>query len=373
MKLKGLSEKGEFDFIIMLLVLGFVVFGIVMVFSASYYSTMNIGEGDPYYYLRKQCTFAAVGLVAMIAGMFTNYHFYSKLHVLILFGSLFLLMLVFTGLGVTVNYATRWIYVLGIRITPSEIAKLAAILFTSSFLYAKPERIREPKGVLFLFLVMIAYASLIIVQPNLSTAIVICALIVGIMFVAGMHPGFFVLIGGAVALGTTYILMFKQDTHWYLRLTNWLDPFENRLGEGYQVSQSLIALGNGGVVGRGLGNSVTKYLYLPEPQNDFIMAIIGEELGFIGILVIMMAYIWLIYRGFKVALNAPDKLGMLMASGITMMLAFQVIINVAVVTASMPATGITLPFISYGGTSLIIFMGSMGILLNISKKSGGKS
>ncbi|HKK96083.1 MAG TPA: putative lipid II flippase FtsW [Anaerovoracaceae bacterium] len=367
-----LSKKGEFDFIIMLLVLGFVVFGIVMVFSASYYSTMNVGDGDPYYYLRKQCTFAAIGLVGMLACMHIDYHIYGRFQIPILFGSLILLILVFTDFGVTVNSATRWIEIGHTRITPSEFAKLAAILFTSSYIYNKPNKIREFRGMLPLFLIMIFYALLIIVQPNLSTAIVVCALIIGIMFVAGMNSGYLLILTGILSAGITYILMFKQDTHWYFRLTNWVDPFENRLGEGYQVSQSLIALGNGGIFGRGLGNSVTKYLYLPEPQNDFIMAIIGEELGFTGIIIIMMLYIILIYKGFKVALKASDKLGMLIASGITMMLAFQVIINVAVVTASMPATGITLPFISYGGTSLIIFMISMGILLNISKKSGGK-
>ncbi len=372
MNLRGLSKKGEYDFIVILLVVGFVVFGIVMVFSASYYSTMNVGEGDPYYYLKKQCMYAGIGLIGMLLGMVIDYHLYSRFKVPILLGSIILLVLVLTDLGITVNYATRWIVIGGFRITPSEIAKLAAIIFTSSYIYAEPDRIREFRGLVPLFLIMILYASLIIVQPNLSTAIVIGALMVGIMFVAGMHFLYVAGILGVLFAGITYILMFKQNTHWYLRLTNWIDPFENRLGEGYQVSQSLIALGNGGVTGRGLGNSVTKYLYLPEPQNDFIMAIIGEELGFIGILVIMMLYIYLIYRGFIIALHAPDKLGMLIGTGITMMLAFQVIINVAVVTASMPATGITLPFISYGGTSLIIFMSSMGILLNISKKGGEK-
>lgn len=353
----------------------FVVFGIVMVFSASYYTTMNVGEGDPYHYLKRQCFFAGVGLVFMLIFMRLDYHWYTNIKVATVgLGICFLLLiLVFTPLGVTVNYATRWIAIMGFRITPSELAKLGLIIFTASFLADKPERIRSfTTGLVPLFVIMAVYAAIIIKQPNLSTAVVICALMVAIMLIAGLNWGYLIGFIGVFAAGMMYILTFKQNTHWYDRLTNFTNPFENKLGEGYQVSQSLIALGNGGVKGRGLGGSITKYLYLPEPQNDFILAIIGEELGFIGIAVMMICYLILIYRGFLIAVNAKDKAGMLLASGVTMMLAFQVIINVAVVTASMPATGITLPFISYGGTSLIVFLISMGMLLNISRKDSKK-
>jgi cell division protein FtsW len=263
---------------------------------------------------------------------------------------------------------------MGVRITPSELTKLGLIIFTAAFLADKPERIRMfTTGLAPLFGIMSVYAGLIIKQPNLSTALVICFIMVAIMFIAGLHWGYIVGLLGIFSVGMMYILSFKQDTEWYARLTNFMDPFANKLGEGYQVSQSLIALGNGGVTGRGLGDSITKYLYLPEPQNDFILAIIGEELGFIGIATMMICYLILIYRGLLIAVKAKDKAGMLLASGITMMLAFQVIINVAVVTASMPATGITLPFISYGGTSLVVFLISMGMLLNISRKDSKKA
>lgn len=376
MSILKLSKKGEYDFLVILLVVLFVVFGIVMVFSASYYSTMNIGEGDPYYYLKRQCAFAMMGIVSMLVFMKVDYHWYTNIRVAtVVLGLCFLLLiLVYTPLGVTVNYATRWIVVMGIRITPSEITKLGLIIFTAAFLADKPERIRKfTTGLAPLFAIMAVYAGIIIKQPNLSTAIVICAIMVAIMLIAGLNWGYLVGLIGVFIAGMMYILSFKQDTHWYARLTNFMDPFANKLEEGYQVSQSLIALGNGGVTGRGLGASITKYLYLPEPQNDFILAIIGEELGFIGIAVMMICYLILIYRGLAIAINAKDKAGLLLASGITMMLAVQVIINVAVVTASMPATGITLPFVSYGGTSLIVFLTSMGMLLNISRKDNKKA
>lgn len=375
MSLLKLTKKGEYDFPVIFMVLLFVVFGIIMVFSASYYSTMNVGEGDPFFYLKRQCFFAGAGMVAMLIFMRIDYHWYTNIRVATVgLGVCFLLLiLVFTPLGVNVNNAARWIDVMGFRITPSEFAKLGLIIFTASFLSDKPERIRNfTTGLVPLFGIMAVYAAIIIKQPNLSTAVVICALMVAIMFIAGLNWGYLIGVMGIFVAGMMYILNFKQDTHWYDRLTNFTNPFENKLGEGYQVSQSLIALGNGGVKGRGLGDSITKYLYLPEPQNDFILAIIGEELGFVGIAIMMICYLILIYRGFLIAVKAKDKAGMLLASGITMMLAFQVIINVAVVTASMPATGITLPFISYGGTSLIVFLISMGMLLNISRKDSKK-
>lgn len=172
---------------------------------------------------------------------------------------------------------------------------------------------------------------------------------------------------GLGAVGIAAIIITNPDSHWAKRITSFTDPFADPLGDGFQVVQSLMALGSGGLFGVGLGKSIQKNLYLPEPQNDFILAIIGEELGFVGILVLMTAYVILIWRGIHIAVNAPDQFGTLMASGITIMVAIQVILNVAVVTSSMPPTGITLPFVSYGGNALMLFMGSMGILLNISR------
>lgn len=220
--------------------------------------------------------------------------------------------------------------------------------------------------------VMVVFGGLIIRQPNLSTAITVCGIIAGIMFIAGLQWRYVIsaLVLGSGAIG--FLVAFGDKiggAHWKKRIVSFLDPFADALGDGFQVVQSLLALGSGGLFGLGLGKSIQKNLYLPEPQNDFILAIIGEELGFVGVLALLIVYMLLIWRCFHICLNAPDRFSMLMCGGITVMLALQVILNVAVVTSSMPPTGIALPFISYGGNSLWIFMASMGIMLNVSKKS----
>ena len=365
-----ISLVTEYEFLIVILVTALVLFGVTMVFSAGYYQTVSQADPDPYYYLKRQGFFAATGTILMYIAAKLDYHIYKKLWPIIAGASLVLLILVLTPVGETVNGAARYIPILGIRITPSEISKLSMILFTSVFIAEDPTRIRRFfSGILPLFLIMGLHAVLILRQPNLSTAVVVCAIMFGIMIVAGLRMWYTGAAAGVLAAGAFYILtMLPKTHHWYRRLTNFIDPFADAQGEGYQVSQSLIALGNGGLKGLGLGNSISKNLYLPEPQNDFILAVIGEELGFIGVAILMIVYLVLIWRIFIVAANAKDKLGLFIAAGVAIMLGLQVIINVAVVTASMPATGITLPFISYGGTSLWIFMTSMGIVLNISHK-----
>ena len=358
-----------YDFVTILLVTGLVLFGVVMVFSAGYYSTTNLSKPDPYYFLKKEGEFAIMGFIIMFLMARWDYHKCAKYYKQYLYISIFLLILVLTPVGRNVNGATRWIYIGPVNITPSEITKVAMIIFTAAFLAKDPSRATDfSKGILPLLALTGIQAAMIIKQPNLSTAMVIVFIVVGMLIIGGFPWKY---VGGVVAAGVAgiiFILVFLPNSHWYSRLTNFIDPFENSQGEGYQVSQSLIALGNGGLKGLGLGNSVTKNLYLPEPQNDFILAIIGEELGFVGIFLLMLAYLFLIKRCFVIAAKAPDKLGMFLASGVGIMLGVQVLMNIAVVTASMPATGVTLPFVSYGGTSIIVFMAAMGIVLNISRK-----
>ena len=245
------------------------------------------------------------------------------------------------------------------------------IVFTAGFLAKNPRNIKTIKGLAVMLLIMGLHFWLIISQPNLSTAIVVVAIMISIMLVAGLNLIFMIvpLIGG-VAL-YSYIITSKTPIHWYNRINSFLDPFADRQGEGYQVTQGLIALGNGGLKGLGFGRSISKNLYLPEPQNDFILAIVGEELGFIGFLVLMLLYILLLFRLFMIALKSKDKLGLYLTTGVAVMLGLQVVINVAVVTSSMPATGITLPFISYGGTSVWAFMIAMGIALNVVAQNSG--
>ena len=362
------SLYADSDFAIFLLVAVLTMFGVVMVFSAGYYSTLAKST-DAYYFLKRQIAFAVSGFAILLAFSKIDYHSYSKYYKQIAIFSVVMLLLLFTPLGVTVNFARRWIFIGPIRITPSEISKLAMIIFTATYLAENPNKAKRGLvGMSTILGLMAVHAGLIIKQPNLSTAIVIVAIMIGILFVGGLAWRYIIVAIGSLVAGMISILIFFRNTHWYSRLTNWMDPFKDAQGEGYQVSQSIIALGNGGFKGLGLGKSISKNLYLPEPQNDFILAIIGEELGFIGIFIMMVVYLVLIWRCIMVSSKAKDKLGLFMAAGIAIMLGLQVIVNVAVVTASMPATGITLPFVSYGGTSLWVFMASMGIMLNISKQ-----
>ena len=361
------GTTGGSDIVVIVMVLLFSFFGIAMVFSAGYYQTINISNPNPFYYLIRQGLFVATGLLWMMFFANFDYHRYEKLcypAALLSIGLLVLVLLI----GQNVNGAVRWINLGFFRFTPSEFSKMFMIIFTSAFLVKNPRNIRTLKGLSVLVLVMALHFGLIILQPNLSTAIVIVMIMMAIMIVAGLNLAFLIFPAAAAVAGYFYIITFKTPYHWYQRLTSFMDPFADRQGDGYQVTQGLIALGNGGLKGLGFGHSIAKNMYLPEPQNDFILAILGEELGFIGFLVLMAAYIILITRLMMIALKARDRLGFYLATGVAVMLGLQVVINVAVVTSSMPATGITLPFISYGGTSIWSFMMVMGIALNVSKR-----
>lgn len=356
------------DFILLVATLVLVVFGIIMVFSASYYQSIN-EDGTPYAYLIRELIWAIAGLAGMLIMAVVDYRRYKNFAPYILGISFILLvLLIIPGVGTEINYAVRWITIGPITIMPGEIAKPAMILFVAWFLGDKPERIHNfVKGLLPLFAICGAFCFMIIKQPNLSTAITLAGIVFLMMFVAGMNWKPFVGTIGAGIAGVMGIIIMNPDSHWASRFTSFLDPFADPLGEGFQVVQSLMALGSGGLFGLGLGKSIQKNLYLPEPQNDFILAIIGEELGFIGVLCLIAVYLVFIWRGVHIALNAPDHFSMLLASGIVIMVALQVVLNIAVVTSSMPATGVILPFVSYGGNALLIFMGSAGVLLNISR------
>ena len=341
------SNAGGADLVVVFSVVLLSLFGVAMVFSAGYYQTINTSSPNTFYYLFRQGFWVVSGWVLMYLTSRINYHWYGKFGTLFMILSIGLLVLVLV-IGQNVNGAVRWINLGFIRFTPSEFSKIFVIIFTSSFLISDPRNIRTLKGLGALAIVMAAHFLLIVRQPNLSTAIVIVMIMIAIMIVAGLNWLYLAIpIAGAVA-GYFYIVTYKTPYHWY---------------------QGLIALGNGGIKGLGFGKSISKNMYLPEPQNDFILAIVGEELGYIGFLLLMAAYIFLIFRLMMIALKANDRLGFYLATGVAVMLGLQVVINVAVVTSSMPATGITLPFISYGGTSMWSFMIAMGIALNISRKS----
>jgi cell division protein FtsW len=359
---------GAGDFVLAILVVVLVLFGVIMVFSASYYSSINT-NGSPYGYLKSHVMWVVIGGAAMMLTAIIDYHLYWRLAKPLMWISMILLLLLFTPLGITRNNATRWLGMESFPITimPGEIAKICAILFVAWYLSKHPDHIRSLKdGVLPMLLLAGAYFFLIYKQPNLSTALTVVAIIVGMLFIAGMNIFYLGALAGVGGVGLVMLVLSKGGEH-LNRLTSFIDPFKDKMGDGYQVVQSLLALGSGGLFGVGLGRSIQKTLYLPEPQNDFIYSIIGEELGFVGGLLLLSCYIILIWRSYRISIHAPDRFGMLIAAGIATMLSVQVILNIAVVTSSMPPTGITLPFISYGGNALLLLMGSYGILLNISR------
>lgn len=369
MRLKNIVRgMGGSDRPVIALVIILSVFGAAMIFSASYYQSIAAADSRPTYYLNKDLGFVITGFMLMALFANVDYHVYEKIADLLVILSILLLVLVLVK-GDSSHNAQRWltIPVIGFRITPSELSKLFVMIFTSSFLVKNPENVRSLKGLAILFAVMLVHFYLIFKQPNLSTAAVIVMIMFAIMILGGLNLLTIILPLTASVAGYFYIVNFRTESHWYQRLTSFVDPFADSQGDGYQVTQGLIALGNGGLKGLGFGRSITKNMYLPEPQNDFILAILGEELGYVGFLVLMILYILLLFRLFLIALRAKDRLGFYLAAGVGIMLGLQVVINVAVVTASMPATGITLPFISYGGTSVWTFMIAMGIALNVSK------
>lgn len=360
-------RPGDFTLVVMVLLLA--IFGVIMVFSASYYWSID-KHGTPYYFLIRAGFWVVSGFFIMLFFAMLDYHkLGGKFAIAMLIVATIALALVPTPLGLNINGASRWIRLGPITIMPGELAKFAVIIFVSWYFSERPERIKSfVRGVLPMIFLCGFFGGLIMLQPNLSTAVTVVGIIVAIMFIAGLN---FLYLGGLGGLSVfALIVLIISDTEGYRwkRYASFLDPFKDPKGDGWQVVNSLLALGSGGIFGLGLGKSVQKNLYLPEPQNDFILAIIGEELGYVAIWLLLLIYIVIIWRGIKIAMLAKDRFGMLLASGVTAMIGMQIIFNVAVVTATMPPTGVTLPFISYGGNAMWMFMASTGILLNISRQ-----
>lgn len=370
---KEKKKPGSGDFVLTALVMGLTLFGIIMVFSASYYTAINnfheTSKYAPYVYLIRQVVFALGSSVVCIILATIDYHVISKFAMPIYIFILILIVLTYVpGIGTTINNAARWIAVGPATILPGELAKLACILLCAWWIARRQDDALDLVHSLIPLLSIVAVAVLLVyLQPSTTTAATILIIVFGILFVAGIR---FLYILYAGILGIAFLLIHILTSgggYRSSRLTSFLNPFADELGTGYQVVQGLYALASGGFKGLGLGNSVQKTLYLPDPQNDFIFAIIGEELGYIGLLVLLAVYMVLIWRCVRIALKAPDTLGLLIASGITIMLAVQVLMNIMVVTALMPPTGVTLPFISYGGTAILLFLSAMGIMINISR------
>lgn len=359
--------KGEPDFWILLLTVALVIFGNVMVFSASYYNSLSVG-GSMYYYLIRDMIWSVSGFILMTFFANFDYHNLQSLTKVFLAICIGLCVIVLTPAGTTVSGGQRWISLGPASIMPGEFAKLGVILFTAQYLADDSEKKATTlKGMAPVFGVMLVFMAMIYKQPNLSTALTVGVIAVGMLFLCGFPLK---ILGGLVVLGAVGMAgIVAKGGYQARRITGFLDPFENAADNGYQVVQSLLALGTGGLKGLGIGKSIQKNLYLPEPQTDFIMAIIGEELGLIGTLGILVLYLLLIWRIALCAARAKDTYGFLLAGGIDVMLGIQVAFNIMVVTASMPPTGVALPFISYGGNSLWIMMTSMGIVLSVSRQA----
>ena len=378
-KIRIKSRFGEGDFGVVVTTLILSIVGIVAVFSASYYSALS-KEGDPNYYLKNNLMWMAIGWVVFIIAANIDYHIWSRVAVIAMAGSFFLLLLLFTpkslGIAVTINNATRWIRIPpgsggGITFMPGEICKIAIIFFIAWFYASKPSRVKGIKGNLIVLAVAGAAFVLIFKQPNLSTAGIVVLIAAGMMVIAGVAWKGIIGIVGLGAAGFAGLIVLK-GSYWLKRVTSFFDPFADALGDGYQVVQGLLAFGSGGVTGVGIGRSMQKALYLPECFSDFILPIIGEEVGFIGVMALMAVYLVLIWRGVLVSMNSKDLFGTLLAGGITLHIALQVILNVAVVSASFPPTGVVLPLVSLGGTATVLFLAELGILYNISKRSSEK-
>lgn len=339
-----------------------------MVMSASSESARNASYtgGDAYYFIKRQLVWAAISIVAMFFFSKFDYHKLVEWSGIFIVVTLVLLLLVLIA-GSEANGGQRWLKIGPVQFQPSEVAKVSLILYLAGSITKNKKYITTfTRGLLPNLIVIGITALLLIVQPHFSATVLIVAVGVIMLFVGGVNWKHLVTLAiPVVSLG--FLLVMTSDYR-RARVLSFLDPFADPLGDGYQVIQSLYAIGSGGLFGLGLGQSRQKFLYIPEPQNDFIFSIWCEEFGFVGAFVVILMFAFLVYRGIKIAMNARDKQGSLVAIGIISLIALQVIMNIAVVTSAMPVTGISLPFFSYGGTALLIIMSCMGIMLNISKQ-----
>jgi cell division protein FtsW len=380
---------GQVDTVFLLLTVLLVAIGVVMVLSSSYpyawYDPKNVSGNDAFYYFKRQAVFAAIGFLAMFLVSRLNYQGLRGLATMALILAFVLMLAVkVPGLGVSSGGATRWLKY-PIQWQPSELGKMALILFFASRLSRREERRPRtfnrrtvpgrvgnflerigfwelvPYGLVIAIMVVLLY-----IEPHMSATIQMIVIAAAILFAGGISVGWFIAGGVSIAAVLTFII--SATDYMSSRIALWKDPWIDPQGQGYQAIQSLLAIGSGKLFGLGLGQGRQKFLYLPEPQNDFIFAIVCEELGLVGACLILVLFALLIIRGYWLALHAKDRFGSLVIVGIITLFAFQVFANVAVVTNLFPVTGISLPFFSYGGSALIIQMAEMGLVLSISRQ-----
>lgn len=374
-KLFSLGAGLDMPLLIFILVL--LAIGLVMLFSASYaYSYYYYGNS--YFFISRQAVFAVVGVIAMLLISTFDYHRFHQLSIVVFGISVFLLVFLLIcryahieSIARPEGTATRWLDFGFVSFQPSEIAKFGLIVMFAHMISQNLDKMGTFRyGVVPYVGIMALVALLIYLEDHLSATLIILALGAILMFVGGTKPRWF-LIGGAIVVALLAFVVISKGGYQLDRITIWLDPFSPDLDRDltHQTRQSLYAIGSGGLLGVGLGQSRQKYLYLPEPQNDFIFAVVCEELGLVGALVIIVLFAMLIWRGVYVSIHAKDKFGMLLGLGVTFQVGLQAVLNICVVTNTIPNTGISLPFFSYGGTALLMLLGEMGVLLNISRSA----
>ena len=366
-KRNGLFLEGRIDVTFLSLVLILLTVGLVMLFSSSYaYSYENYGNS--YRFILRQAGFAVFGVCLMLFLSKVDYHFWRKIAwpVFAVAMALLVILLMLPPMvsGMDVK---RWIVLGPLNFQPSEIAKFALILVFSTLIAANQKMMNKWQFVTFLVAILGATCLLVVLEPHLSATVLIFSIGIVLLIVGGLQKRF--IVGGAVGGVSLLVLAITTGLIGYGsdRIKYWLDPWLDPKGEGYQTIQSLLAIGSGGIMGRGIGQSRQKYLWVPEPHNDFIFSIVCEELGLIGALVIITLFALLVWRGFTIAMRSPDKFGSLLAIGLTFQVGLQAMLNIWVVTNTIPNTGISLPFFSYGGTSLVILLAEMGIILSVSR------
>lgn len=362
------KSLGDLSFFIAVVALA--AFGLVAVYSASSYNA-EVQYGDKFYFFKKQLVGFLLGLCAMVAISFVDYRKLKKIGLPALIISLVLLALVFVpGLGKTNYGATRWIGVGGLTIQPSELAKYGLILFAAGYFAKNPARMRSFRGILPVLGAGISICTLVILEPNMSVTVCIGMIMVGLVFLSGTSWKNLFAIGVPILILIPALIL--AEPYRLKRLSAFLNPWASPKDEGYQLIQSLYALGNGGMFGVGLFNSRQKYRFLPFSESDFILSVIGEEVGFFGVLALFAVIGFVIWRGFKIAKSCNDFYGYMLAAGITLAFAAQCALNALVVSGCIPPTGLPLPLISAGNTSLIVTMADMGIVFGISRHKNGK-
>lgn len=361
-----LDERGMIDMPFLILTIILVCIGIIMMFSASYASAYSEGNASTHYF-KRQVGIALVGFLFLF--FFAKIFHYGLLYTWsrMIFWVSALLMLLVVIIGLTAGGAKRWIYLFGFNFQPSEVAKLAVIIQFSAMLSSSKKDINDLRNLKPYIGYLAVMLGLLFLQSHLSASIIIALVAASLLFVGGLRMRWYI---GAAALAFLAIFLYlKIRPYAGDRIDAWLNPWEDPKDKGFQIIQSLYAIGSGGLMGQGLGRSRQKYLYLPEEHNDYIFPIVCEELGFVGAVLIILLFVLLILRGYWIAIHAKDRFGAFLAGGITTLLALQVFLNIGVVTNFLPSTGISLPFFSYGGTALLMQLAEMGIVLGVSRKS----